>query len=423
MADDLDFSLAFVEVEAQREQASAGTGGSRLGSTGRKASLEVPTRMVRVMLARNVGKSTLYSIGSMSVPVVAGKRLSCEGRIAVTASKQPGRITLATSAGKFLRVALPCTLLAHSFHNYFELGDKSYRNSVILTPGAGVKFSVVNYCGVEQYLRGVVPLEIGKRPGGEIEAVKAQAVAARTYTYKRIAERRGEMYDVVATVADQVYGGTQIEDPISDGAIRATADIVMTYRDSLIYAYYHSTCGGTTANVEDVWDKPAAPYLRSRRDTDNGGKAYCAASRYFTWKVTWPAAAFSSILLRYGTAAFPAGPAIKGSVREIEVTERYACGRVAACRIRTSSGSVTYGGDRIRFAMRRDVPDRPILWSSRFEVVAGGPNRIELAGRGYGHGVGMCQMGAIGRARAGQSYEQILRAYYTGIGLSKVEQG
>ncbi len=93
------------------------------------------------------------------------------------------------------------------------------------------------------------------------------------------------------------------------------------------------------------------------------------------------------------------------------------------CRIVSTNGTYTYGGDKIRFLLRRNLAKYPILRSSKFRVVQANSKQVTLEGKGYGHGVGLCQMGAIGRAREGQSFEQILLAYYTGVRIVTVKSG
>jgi stage II sporulation protein D len=102
------------------------------------------------------------------------------------------------------------------------------------------------------------------------------------------------------------------------------------------------------------------------------------------------------------------------------IAERFSCGRISVCRVASSLGIYEYGGDRIRFVFRRNLKGYPILRSSNFEVLNVDSKEVLLTGRGYGHGVGMCQMGAIGRARTGQSFGEILDAYYTGSYIAAV---
>jgi stage II sporulation protein D len=185
---------------------------------------------------------------------------------------------------------------------------------------------------VENYLRGVVPLEVGRGSDEVMEAVKAQAVAARTYTYRKMQENAGSPFDCSATVSDQVYGGVTAESELCNRAIHVTDGEVMVYHDSLIYAYYHSTCGGRTANIEDVWNKSVVAYLRS---VDDGDGPYCSQSGSFTWEEEWPMPQFSFIVNKYSREAFPQNPC-RGEMRDISIRSKFRCGRIRELCIRTS---------------------------------------------------------------------------------------
>ncbi len=155
----------------------------------------------------------------------------------------------------------------------------------------GKALIVLNRVGMEEYLRGVVPWEIGFLDEEKIEAVKCQAVAARTYAWSRVRES-GELWDLLADESDQVYRGLEKTSDVVDRAIEETADVVAVWRGQLIRAYYSSTCGGRTAPLEEVWfDREPAPYLRGvvdgpgrRFDPD---RAFCRGSPRFLWKVEW----------------------------------------------------------------------------------------------------------------------------------------
>jgi stage II sporulation protein D len=252
------------------------------------------------------------------------------------------------------------------------------------------------------------------------EAVKAQAVAARTYTYRKMMERDNESYDLMATVADQVYGGAGAEDTGSDRAVDDTRGLVLTWENEPIVAYYHSTCGGSTASPEDVWGKQAAPYLRVSSDRRPDGTPWCSASTYATWTVSWKTERLTALLQRYAADAACEGT-YQGRVKKLRVDGRFACGRVKRLVVEASGGTSAYCGDRTRFALRRDQSGNPILPSARFDVASQGSTEVKLSGSGYGHGVGMCQMGALGRATDGQTFAAILSAYYPGAVLMEVE--
>ncbi len=141
-----------------------------------------------------------------------------------------------------------------------SVGDRVVRGELVLVPSArGVQ--VVNVLNLEEYLRGVVPVEMGPRAFPEIEALKAQAVAARTYTVTHLGGGGARGYDICDTQACQVYGGASAEHPLSDEAVRATAGLIATFAGAPIDAMYHSTCGGHTEAAAEQFPRRAAPYL------------------------------------------------------------------------------------------------------------------------------------------------------------------
>jgi stage II sporulation protein D len=388
---------------------------------GPRDSIDVRSTDVRIALRQNCATAVLYSLGEIDILAPNLKRrYTCRGRIGIeTIKTQTGAVIIhAASYGK-LTAALPCTLMASGNNNYFEFGEASYRGSFAIIAGRQSGFSVINIIDVEEYLRGVVALEIGKCGSEEIEAVKAQAVAARTYTYRRMQEKKGEPFDLLPDVSDQVYGGVNAEHPVCDRAIDDTRGVILAYGGDICMAYYHSTCGGHTANVEDVWEKSSAPYLRGVSDTDDGGRAYCAISPMYSWEERWTPRQLGGICSKYGSKASPPQWP-DGAIRGIVVRQRFNCGRVKSCEIRTEHATHECGRDRIRFILRRNRQDFPILRSSNFEIIRVDGSEIVIRGKGYGHGVGMCQMGAIGRARKGQSFEKILKNYYSGAELKHV---
>jgi stage II sporulation protein D len=380
----------------------------------------VPSTTVRIVLYQGMSQARVLSSSAMELlnggtPGAATLR----GGATIERGDAAGRAFLQMEGMGRIVVPLPCTLFAKSEFNIVKIENLSCRGSVIVAPEQGGLFTLVSFLDVEEYLRGVVPLEVGRGSDDIAEAVKAQAVAARTYTYRKMQDNARAPWDLAATVADQVYGGVGAESEQCNRAIRATAGEVMLYRDSLIYAYYHSTCGGRTASIEDAWNKSPLGYLRSVDDNNGLAGPFCSASPSFTWEEQWPLPQFTFIVNRYSREAFPQNPA-SGEVRSLSVDTRFFCGRVKQCSVRTSSGAFVYGGDKIRFVFRRNSAGYPILKSSLITGVSVQSGTVVIKGRGYGHGVGMCQMGAIGRARAGKKYDEILKAYYTDITIKRV---
>ncbi|MDR2728540.1 MAG: SpoIID/LytB domain-containing protein [Chitinispirillales bacterium] len=409
---DVDFARAFEESQTRALRDSL---------TAALLSYEpftFKTRPVRVMIKRNVNSAEVSSPAEVLARTNGGTTVF-KSRIHFEAGGQ-NSVSVKSEGNSKRSLNLPCTLVVNDPFYHLSLGDAGYRGALVIISENEKTISFVNVLDVEDYLRGVVPREIGVLNEAEIEAVKAQAVAARTYAYKKMGVNHKNKFDLVSTVADQVYGGANAEHAVSDAAVARTKDIIMVYDNEIAGAYYHSTCGGKTANIEDVWSGAAAlPYLRSINDADNSGNIYCVDSRAFAWEESWNAAQLGKILTRFHAEGNLSAP-FKGNLRKVEVKERFACGRVKSCSIISSGGSFQAGGDKVRFLFRKDAASYPILRSSNFEVENSGGAKIVIKGRGYGHGIGMCQTGAIGRAKAGQDFHQILKAYYSGVTLRAV---
>jgi stage II sporulation protein D (peptidoglycan lytic transglycosylase) len=276
--------------------------------------------------------------------------------------------------------------------------------------------TLVNEIDLESYLRGVLPNEIGNPPPSDFEAVKAQAVAARSYTLSYIGRRAALGFDLFATVEDQVYAGTAKENSQSNRALEMTRGEVLVSGDEPIRALYSSACGGRTANVEDVWPWPWTPYLRSVRDAGPDGRSYCDLSANYRWREEWTASEFMDMLRDYGPQEGGALAALSGDLLDVRVASRGRSGRVRELAVTTTEGEWRVAGDRVRWAVRRPG-QTAILRSSFFKigVVRDDRNRPEsviASGAGNGHGIGLCQWGAMGMARAGLSYREILRHYY-----------
>lgn len=299
------------------------------------------------------------------------------------------------------------------------IAGNPYRGTAVVRAVGPGRVTAVNQVDMEEYLLGVVPHEIGHVGEELFEAVKAQAVAARTYAMRYLGRREALGFDVFATVQDQVYGGTKQEYELASRAVRETAGEILMHDGTPVEAFYHSTCAGQTAAIEEVWPSEAPrPYLVSVVDVDpRTGVAFDRASSRFEWSERWTADELTDILNRTLADSLPAGVDDIGELRDIRVLRRTPSGRIGRMVISTSTGDYHVGGDRIRWIFLR--PSGPILNSSKFDVeLVRGPEgavqEVVATGGGWGHGIGMCQVGAMGRARAGQDYRTILRAYFTG---------
>jgi len=339
-----------------------------------------------------------------------GRRLRARSRAGQRTQWVSGEVTLRTDVAG----------------TYGTFAGRRYRGALRVV-ATDTDLVVVNVVAIEEYLRGVVPLEIGVSRGeSEQAAVEAQAIAARSYTWVRLAATAGGSgpYDLVATVNDQVYGGVDAERENTDRAVRTTAGLVLKYGGRVVDAPYSSSCGGETAAPDEVWRTGATPgYLRRVSDRIPGttDRYYCDIAPRFAWTKEFSSAqldaAVRAYLASYSTGVPAGGP---GHVRAVSVVSRTPSGRVATTSFTTDRGTFPVRGNDVRYVLRSVGGE--ILNSTYFSVASeppsGGPlSRIVIRGNGYGHGVGMCQWGAIGRARAGQTARAILAAYYPGTSV------
>jgi stage II sporulation protein D len=298
---------------------------------------------------------------------------------------------------------------------------RHWRGELLVSAGDG-GLVVVNRIRMDDYLRGVVPLEIGTTALGDAAAVEAQAVTARSYAVTRLGDGR-RAYDLTATTQDQVYGGADAETAVSDRAVAATAGLVLLYDGHVVNAPYHANCGGYTAEPQDAWRTGSEPYLQRVSDQIPGTtRFYCDQAPRFRWTRTMDREELRRAIGRY-VQRLPGGAGGIGAVTNVAVTAVTPMGRVATLTVDTDRGRWSLHGDEIRSALRS--PAGELLYSTYFSlhVTTGraGIESLTVRGGGNGHGVGMCQSGAIGRARAGQDFRTILRTYYPGTTIGTIE--
>ena len=266
---------------------------------------------------------------------------------------------------------------------------------------AGETLRVVNVVNIEDYVRGVVPNEFSLALPA-LEAVKAQAVAARTYALNHRAESASRPYDLCATSACQVYRGKSSEHPLADRAVEETRGLLLEYRGAPIEALYTSACGGHTEDAENIFaGERARPYLR--------GVACAPHARARKWQVRMTPGEVVRAVRRYGPLS---------DVRDVQARRVGTSGRVLEL-------AVIGGRDREELVLKGlEVRSGLGLKESLFVMdretdATGSVLRFVFTGKGWGHGVGLCQLGAFGMARAGASFAQILSHYYTGVSLEK----
>lgn len=383
---------------------------------------------IRIGLTESTGKAQI-SIPSGARISADGKTFECVGgTVALTGTRAaiqvnvPGQGTLSATD----IIIAPNNAMAFGFN------DRQYRGRARIT-ARGRTMRVVNEVMIDDWLKGVLPAEIGS--DAPLEALKAQAVAGRSEAIFRLARPPHEKdgYDFCTGVHCQAYKGISQETPQIREACDATLGYVLVANEDVVNAVYHNVCGGATAAAEDVWDGGPVAGISASFDTSQGGRpnlqtraaaaafiesdgrnCFCYpgnpdyaqyAKKYFRWKKT----------LSVQEAGRAAGV---GTLTDIAVVERRPSGRVRKLRVTGTAGSKI---------MEKELPIRRAfdLWSGLFILQSnrGSDGRLQgitFVGAGNGHGVGLCQHGAREIARRGGTFDQILGHYYPEAGLRKV---
>jgi stage II sporulation protein D len=307
-------------------------------------------------------------------------------------------------------------------NRFIVANGRRYRGRINIFSGRG-GLTVVNRLGLESYVAGVVGPEIGARRADEAAALLAQAVVSRTFAMKNRGRWESLGFDAYDDTRDQVYLGVAVETPQVWSAVRATAGLVVRYNGEVIDAYFHSTCGFSTAGVEEAFaTAQSRPYLRPVSDDRGGGHFYCDISPRFRWREEWDGTKLRAILSRTLPSVTPLSGDGMQRITDVTVSRTTRSGRVGELRIVFERGDIRIPGSDVRSVLRPEA-DR-LLSSAAFQLTVSKANgevtHVVAAGAGSGHAVGMCQWGAIGRARAGQDYRTILTTYFPGTKIEKL---
>lgn len=366
--------------------------------------LRIPSR-IRVVLQEGLSQAT---IGFSGVFTLEGKTFS--GPKLELASPQLAKsgLPLASDGSLLLEPATDAS--------WYQIGRRTYRGALRIRNLAG-RLALIGELDLEDYLLGVVPGEIGRKLDPLLlEAVKAQAVVARTYAVRGIGQYGNKPWDLRDDVRDQVYEGMAGEDPLCARAVRETRGLVLLDdQNRIVDAFYHSTSGGATADIAAVWPgKPVRSYLRGVADTAPDGRAWGAWAPAAAWTETWPAKSLHAAVRRDLKEAL-GSPCDPGEVVSLSLSGRDASDRARTLVVKGRKKTCEVPSDRIRWALKRPG-GAGILRSCRFLLDLRDGHYI-ARGTGNGHGVGLSQTGALGRARAGQDLSTILLSYYPGTRL------
>ncbi len=381
----------------------------------------------RTELAASSGVSTLEYFQEVVERPDGVVRVRCEGQTAEMAF--PGMVAVAPQSG-VLQVHRVEYGKGFAWHGR---EDRRYRGHLILTPDRDGRLAAVNAVDAETMLKGLVPSEI--YVDSPMEALKVQATCARGELFAKLGNRHtADPYMVCADVHCQVYKGMGRENPRTNRAVDETRGRMAFFGNGLVDSVYSSNCGGHTETGGLVWQGSGHPYLAGVPDVpadasvyadgvteeavaafiDRPPPAYCGSTRYgkdsYRWTKTVTIDRMRSGVVEH-TGKDP------GALRELKILQRGASGRITRLEVIGEAGSVVLQPElRIRKAFDG-------LRSSLFvydRTVENGRPAFRFRGAGFGHGVGMCQVGAIGRAQAGQDYETILKHYYPGCDVVKI---
>ncbi|WP_223922465.1 SpoIID/LytB domain-containing protein [Geobacter sp. AOG2] len=351
---------------------------------GRRCDAALSVDTIRVAIVKNAPGVTVDGNGLLALRE-NGAAVALNPPVAVKAGRDDVLVD-----------GVPYRRLVFSAASAVSINGKRYRGV------AEIRFNdkgllVVNELPLEDYLVGLINCEISS--AWPIEAIKAQAVIARTYAVNRRESRRDALYHLESSVIDQVYNGCEIEDNRARRGVSETAGEVLTYNGAIIQAFYHSNCGGKTEAAENVWGM-SIPYLKGV------DCQYCRLSPSSAWDQKL---SLRDLEERLKAAGYKATGLI-----DIRAGARNSSGRLKDVIAVTRRGEVAVPGNQFRKAIGYGI-----IKSTNFTVKVVNGDAI-FSGLGNGHGVGLCQWGAKQRALEGFSYAEILSYYYPGTELKKL---
>lgn len=272
------------------------------------------------------------------------------------------------------------------------LDTTRFRGFIEISKDKSGSLQAINHIGIESYLCGVLPHEVPH--WWPIQTLKSQAVAARTYALYQMTTNRAAAFDLKSSTGSQVYGGSNVERYRSQVAVNSTKSQVLLYEGKVFPAFFNATCAGKTAGAQELWKINLLPI--------QGGTvcSYCKISPHYLWDEEVSLALIEEKFNKYGHPI--------GQIIGIEIISQTPSGRVGSIRVTGTLGvfviaakdfRVWLGGDKIK--------------STHFGVTIE-EDKAHFRGKGWGHGVGLCQWGALGQAILGHSYEKILSFYYPG---------
>lgn len=385
----------------------------------------IRVRILRETTAALVGSTSALAFYDAEEP---DARWTGEGPVRVTHSPSGFVLSAPSGAGAVIRSE---RLRITSARGGFTVGEGADQwvldGSLELGPRSDVSgeaFDLVESIAMERYLPGVLAKELYR--DFHPTAYEAQAIAARTYALHE-RERRlriGSTFDVEASTMDQAYAGASSH-PRAAEAVARTSGLVLTWDGQLLRTYYSSTCGDRPASARDTWPTTTGFEFNLAEPIQARPRACaCGVSPRHRWSLTRSTAEVSARLRAWGGQA---GHAVKQGreIRSIDVAERNAAGRPMRYRLTDESDTrYVLSAEELRVGLNTPAAGFPEITGatrvSSGDLVATRRGALfEIEGRGFGHGVGMCQFGANGLGKQGLSASMILAKYYPGARLER----
>lgn len=353
---------------------------------------------VRVALLKDAGEVLITVVGPVQIFSGNNKELLYSNKKGLSCSKialgengffKVGQMLFKTDSIRFMTTQKAVILV----------NKRPFRGLILLCKSEQNGFLVINILDVESYIRGVLNQEISHK--WPLDAIKAQAVAARTYALYQRQMNSTKKYDMTADTSSQVYGGYLSERPKTNQAVNATYGEVLTYQNRIFETFFCATCGGVTEDASELWGVDVEP-LRGQCVCP-----FCCNSPHFQWSFRSDLKSIEKKLANYSKD--------KKELVDIAIFERNKTGRVKFLElVYKGSGALKISAKDFRALM-----DPNSIRSTNF-FIEREDDDVMFHGKGWGHGVGLCQHGAFGMAKKGYSYRQILEFYYPGAKMRKI---
>jgi stage II sporulation protein D len=358
----------------------------------------IVSAQVKVRLfANQAPESAVFSVikGKYELNLFNGKILSISEDEPVIITRFNGKLAIKKRGAEGL-VCDSIIISAMTGNDYFSLMliGKShirqyYSGDLKCFPDMGT-LVFINISDIERYIAGVVRAEGGS--GKNLEYFKTQAIIARTYMYKYFNKHTDDRYNVCDNTHCQAFNGLSSDSLLNEAALETKGLVILDKDSTLIISAFHSNCGGQTSSSDDVW-LSGQPYLKSIMDP------YCLNSKNAKWQMSFSVSEWVNYLMKSGYTGKTDDPSVFNFVQKPRLTD-YKTGTFSM-PLRT---------------IRSDLN----LRSTFFSVFAGSDS-VVLSGKGYGHGVGLCQEGAMMMATRGFKYPEIISFYYTGVFISDIK--